>query len=702
MIDQVTDKQAEALSHSNGPAIILSGAGSGKTRVVACRYIHVRRQEDLPIESLLVLTHTRRAARDIMARIEALDSDGSCAADAVVDTFHTACTRILRDEIKLLGFGTNFVVYDEENRFGLIRSILKEFKIHEALFKGIAIRISRLKAEMISPEDFLADGGGFGFEEKLAKVYMRYQNELRKSNSLDMDDLVMYTVKLFESKKTVLKKYQKMVRHIMVDDFQELNPAEYRLVSLLGKGCGNVFVAADDDQGILGFRGARVEHIARFRKDFPGATTIRLEKCFRCTPCILDAAGAIIKGNSGRHRKKISSDRRATGEKPQYFHAGNEAEEAIYIVNSMRELFLTGRYSYGDFAVLYRMNSQLRPLEEALKKEAIPYKVLSSRSFYQRSEIRDALAYARVVLNPDDSVSFARILNRPSRGMGESTLARMSETARKEDVSLFEAFRKTAKSRKSQAKVKKLIDLVSRLGKAAEEDAGALISEVLEKSGYMAWLAEENNSADKLAAVKRLLAMASGRGLREILDNAVLVDDMGVRESDGVSLMTVYEAQGLEFPVVYMPGLEEGLLPRSHSRSDADNEKTMDEERRLLYVGMTRASDMLFLSGAARRRLYTKIQPQKPSRFLKELPDSLCCVVERSTMTTPVEDAPRIPAKTKGGLPFPVGARVRHVTWGAGVVRDYIGQGESAKVTVNFPGIGIKRLAIKFANLEVL
>ena len=702
-----TASQIEALTHLDGPAMILAGVGTGKTRVVASRYLYLMEAKNMSPDEVLVLAHSSRTASEMKNRICALSETGSVSGrsckDFRVDTFQSFCSRILRDEINDLGLGftAKFLIYDEEDRFCLIRSILKEFKIHEALFRGIAARISNLKSELVGHEEFLAKGGGFGFEEKLAKVYMRYQTELQKNNCLDYDDLIMYTLNLFQQQKSVLKSWQDKISHIMVDDFQDINTAQYSLIRLIGSKTGNVLVAADDDQGIFGFRGARLEYINSFKKDFTNTRLMHFDQSYRCTPYILGAAGAVISNNSKRHKKKLTSDRKSNEDKLHYFRGGSEDDEAFYIAQTVREFFLKGSYAYKDFVVLYRVNAQLRPIEKALRNEGIPYSVHAAYPLYQISEVRDAIAYAKVVMNPSDSASLQKIINRPPRGIGESTLAKMIDSARQDGVSLFDAFRKTSKTKKSQVKVKKLIDLILRTGKTYK-DAGEIIDVMLNKSGYMKCISEQKDAVERVEDMKSLIAEASGRTLQEFLDYAALFcEGNGAENTNMLSIMTVYEARGLEFPVVYMAGLEEGLLPHSHVRQGSGG--AMEEERRLLYVGMTRAKDMLYLTGAAKRRFYTKVQSQDPSRFIKDLPKDLYSVVKHASSVINGSAEPRVlPKKVEGRLPFSVGVRVKHITWGNGVVRDLAGQGDSTKVTVNFPSVGVKCLALKFANLEII
>lgn len=684
--------------HEGGPALVISGAGSGKTRILALRHLMLVKSGEASSGEVITLALTRRAVADMKSLAERA-AGVSMPETLRMDTFQALCRWILRDECESIGFGRDFIIYDDDDRFCLVRSILKEFKIHEALFRGIAGRISALKADMVTPERFMEGGGGFGFEEKLAKVYMRYQSELRKNNAMDYDDLVMNSVMLLDERPEVLDRYRRQAKHVMVDDFQAVTPAQYRLVKLLSGDNGNIMVAADTNQWLGGHSCSCADHVEIFRKDFRSARIFRPDSNYRSTPCISDVVCAVIGNGTARKGVKPLKTVRQPGAKPIYFHAATENEEAAHVAHGIRELYLSGKYAYSDFCVLYRLGMQLRPIEEAFRREGIPYHAPSAFMFYQKPEVKDALAYARVVLNPNDSVSLRRIINSPPRGMGETAIGKTCEASRRDGTSLFETLKRTSRARKSQIKVRNLIELVQLLGKT-EMSAGDLLRKLLEESGYMEWLAQDKSGAVKTANINALIEAAGDRKLEEFLDHvSVVAHSDGAMAADVVTVMTFPEAGGLEFPVVYITGLEEGLLPNSHACKDDPD--LINREKSLLYAGMTRARDMLLLSGAASRKFYARVQAQEPSRFLKDIPSDLCSVIERAARREPAE--PAVQPKLHGSiLPFPVGARVRHITWGAGVVRDFVGDGDAAKITVNFSSVGVKRLALKFANLEVI
>jgi DNA helicase-2/ATP-dependent DNA helicase PcrA len=693
-----SQSQLEALMHQGGPALVISGAGSGKTRILALRHLMLVNSGDLSSDEVITLALTRRAASCMKALVDKV-AGASVSEMLRMDTIQALCRWILRDECESIGFSRDFIIYDYDDRFCLIRSILKEFKIHEALFRGIAGRISSLKADMVTPERFLEGGGSFGFEEKLAKVYMRYQGELRKNNTMDYDDLVMNSVRLLEERPDVLDRYRRQSRHVMVDDFQAVTPAQYRLVKLLSGNNGNIMVAADTNQWLGGQSCSCADHVERFRKDYRSARVFRPDSNYRSTPCISNVVGAVIGNGTAKKGVKPLKAVRQSGARPVYFHAATENEEAAHVAHGIRELYLSGKYGYSDFCVLYRLGMQLRPIEEAFRREDIPYYAPSAFMFYQKPEVKDALAYARVVLNPNDSVSLRRIINSPPRGMGETAIGKTCESARRDGTSLFETLKRTSRARKSQVKVRNLIELVQSFGKS-DAVAGEILKKLLDESGYMEWLSQDKSGAVKTANVNALIEAAGDRTLDEFLDHvSVVALSDGAKAAEAVTVMTFQEAGGLEFPVVYVTGLEEGLLPNSHACKD--DPELIEREKRLLYTGMTRSCDMLFLSGAASRRFYARVQAQEPSRFLKEIPADLCLVIERAVRRE-VAEPPVLPRMHGTILPFPVGARVRHITWGTGVVRDFVGDGDAAKITVNFSSVGVKRLALKFANLEVI
>ncbi len=689
-------QQKEALLYTENPLLVFAGAGSGKTKVIAHKFAYLHKAKKLPLNSILTVTFTNKAADEMKERISSLlnkDLNGSW-----IGTFHSQCNKILRKEIKSLGYGNNFSIYDEDDQCSLIRHILKEFKIHEALYKGIASRISFLKSSLVSPEDFLASGDGFGFDEKLAKVYIRYQDEMKRSNALDFDDLIMLTIKVFAHNKKLLDKYQSKFSYLLVDEFQDTNYAQYQLLKLMTSGHEKICVVGDDDQSIYKFRGANLHNILNFEKDFPKAKLIKLEQNYRSTQHILDVSGAVILQNNKRKPKKLWTDRGA-GEKVHFCWLNTYQDEAKYIAKVIKEYYLKGAYNYRDFGVFYRVNLQSRVLEDALRDAGLPYKIFGGMSFYQRKEIKDIVAYARLSVNRGDNVSFRRIINNPPRGIGASVLTKIENEAKKKSVSLYDAMKSTLRGDSLAVSVKeklsKFSKMVEKLSSAKYKSAAEMLRNVLAKSGY-----KENLQEERLKNIEELIASAEGVDIKGFVDRVSLYTNMDdTCKSDCISLMTLHNAKGLEFPVVFITGLEEGVLPYCKA---IKNEDEVAEERRLLYVGMTRAKDILLLTGASKRRLYSKIQEQEPSRFLRDIPRQCCNWIEKIAGQRVVK---LMPAKKKSRTLrtitlYTAGCRVKHPSWGIGVVRDCYGDGEDIKVMVNFPNYGIKRLAVRFANLE--
>ncbi len=689
-------QQKEALACADGPLLIFAGAGSGKTRVIAHKFSHLVKSKRLSPDSIFTVTFTNKAAKEMKERINGLldkDCNSSC-----IGTFHAQCNRMLRKEIKTLGYNNNFSIYDEDDQYNLIRHILKEFKMYEALYKGIVSRINILKSFLIGPEEFLSSGDGFGFDEKLAKVYVRYQDELMRSNALDFDDLIMLTVKLFNNYSKLLGKYQEKFSYILVDEFQDTNLAQYQLLKLLSSAHKNICVVGDDDQSIYKFRGANVNNILKFENDFPGAKLIKLEQNYRSTQNILNVSGAVISQNPARKHKKLWTDR-GCGEKVHYCWLNTYEDEAKYIAKVIKEFYLKGAYNYRDFAIFYRVNLQSRAVEDALRDENIPYRVLGGVSFYQRKEIKDIVAYMRLSLNRGDNVSFRRIINCPSRGIGVTNLARIEQEAKKKSIALFDAMKAALRSDSFPSAVKdrlaEFAKLIDGFSSAKYRSAAEMLKSILGKSGYAETLEEE-----RVKNIAELISSAEGKEIKDFLDRVSLFTNMDeITGGDYISLMTLHSAKGLEFPVVFIIGLEEGVLPYCKAM---EREDEITEERRLFYVGMTRARDILWLTGASKRKLYTKLQDQEPSRFLKDIPRDCCQWIEKITGRQSIKITP---VHRKAGpmhtfTLYTAGCRVKHPMWGIGVVRDCYGDGEDIKVMVNFPTFGVKRLAVKFANLE--
>ncbi len=689
-------QQKEALAYVDSPLLVFAGAGSGKTRVIAHKFSYLNKAKKFSRDSILTVTFTNKAADEMKDRIgRLLDKDLN---GAWIGTFHSQCNRILRKEIKALGYNDNFSIYDEDDQCNLVRHILKEFKMYEALYKGIVSRISILKSSLVSPEEFLSSGDGFGFDEKLAKVYVRYRDELRRGNALDFDDLIMLTVKLFEDNPRLLKRYQDKFAYILVDEFQDTNFAQYHLLKLFASAHKKICVVGDDDQSIYKFRGANVNNILQFESDFPGAKLIKLERNYRSTQYILTVSGAVISQNRNRQDKRLWTDR-GTGEKVHYCWVNTYEDEAKYIAKVIKEYFLRGMYNFRDFSIFYRVNLQSRVLEDALRSEAIPYRVIGGISFYQRKEIKDIIAYMRVTLNKGDNVSFRRIINSPPRGIGATILAKIELEAKKKSLVLFDALKAALRgdnfSHSAKEKLSEFVRMIERFSSAKYKSASDMIKHIFEKSGYAETLEEE-----RAKNVEELTSSAGDIEIKDFLDKVSLFTNMDdACRADCVSLMTLHNAKGLEFPVVFISGLEEGVLPYCKAMNHEDE---VAEERRLLYVGMTRAKDILWLTGASKRRLYAKLQDQEPSRFLKNVPRDCCQWMEKIVGHQTIRLVPvkkNIKPKNTFSL-FAAGCRVKHPSWGVGVVRDCYGDGDDQKVMVNFPDHGVKRLAVRFANLE--
>jgi len=686
--------QKEAVLHEGSPLLVLAGAGSGKTRVITHKFAYFAKSNKVSPHSIFAVTFTNKASDEMKRRIALLigkDMDGSW-----IGTFHSQCNRILRKEIKALGYNNNFLIYDTDDHCNLIRHILKEFRIYEAMYKGVASRISSLKSSLVTPSKFLSKTDGFGFDEKLAKVYVRYQDELKRSNALDFDDLIMLAVKLFEENPLLLEKYRTIFNYVLVDEFQDTNYAQYRLLKLLAAR-DNICVVGDDDQSIYKFRGADVRNILNFEKDFPRAKVIKLEQNYRSTQNILDVAGAVIAGNSDRKPKKLWTER-GCGEKVYYCWFNTEEDEAKHIAAMIKELYLKGECRYKDFAVLYRVNFQARAIEDALRDERIPYRVMGGISFYHRKEIKDIIAYMRLAVNHDDNVSLRRIINCPVRGIGAATLSKIEHGAKNKSLSLFAAIKAILKANSValsvRGKLGGFVKLIEHIASDEYRSAADMLKAIIEKTGYM-----DSVEEDKTHNIYELIASAEGKDIGDFSDRAALLTAMDdINAENSVSLMTLHSTKGLEFPVVFVAGLEDGLMPYFKA---LQNEDEISEERRLFYVGMTRAKNVLWLTGTKKRRLYnTKVQEQEPSRFLADIPQQCCQRIEKSASPQPNTVSVKRAVQFKKPLLYIIGCRVKHPKWGVGVIRECYGDGDEQKVMVNFPDVGVKRLALRCANLE--
>lgn len=688
-------RQKEAVTFDDSPLLVVAGAGSGKTNVIMHKYAYLVSKKNLKPPSIISLTSTTRAAKEMRERIKTLVP---CDMDKNrIGTFHALGNGILRNEIEALGYKNDFVIYDTYDGCSLIRHILKELKVYEALYKGVASRISALKASLLTPEAFVASGDSFGFDEKLARIYMRYQYELKRSNALDVDDLIMMSVRLFDENPKALGRYKKSFDYILVDDFQDTNPAQYALITkLVSKKLGFCAVA-DDDQNIYRSKGAAVENIYNMEKDFRNLKIIHLEQNYRSTQNILNVSGSVISKNPVRKDKKLWTER-DEGDKVHHYWFGNENEEAKYIAKLIKEMYLKGTFAYRDITIFYRVGIQARSIAEVLKSERIPYKIVDGSNFYQKKEIKDTLAYLRLCVNPHDNVSLRRVINYPSRGIGVATINKIESEAKKHDKSLYEAIKNICDAKGVSASVKEklggFLRIIEDIDKDKFDTATDMLKRIIAEVGYIDSLDDE-----EVENIYELVSSAGGASVDEFLDGISLITnlDEAVR-ANVVSLMTLHNAKGLEFPVVFITGVEEGILPYFKA---AESDDEMCEERRLFYVGMTRAKDMLYLTGAAERRLYSKVQGQEPSRFLSEIPLDCCKMIAKCKADGVVkDDTVKKVKKITLSSKYKSGCRVKHPKWGLGVVRDCYGEGDDLKVMVNFPSVGIKRLALKFAQLE--
>jgi DNA helicase-2/ATP-dependent DNA helicase PcrA len=747
-LDDLNPPQREAVLHGDGPLLILAGAGSGKTRVITYRIAHLIRERDVRPGNILAVTFTNKAATEMRERLERLLSIP--LRGLWISTFHAACVRILRQHIERIGYKRQFVIYDETDRSSLIRTCMQDLRIDDKHYQPRAViaRISALKNNLTDPEQFARTSAGFGFDEAVSRTYELYTERLKESGGLDFDDLLMLSVRLLEQHPDVLDHYQQLFQHILIDEYQDTNRAQYRLVRLLTAKHRSLCVVGDDDQSIYKFRGADITNILNFEKDYADTTIVKLEQNYRSTENILGAASAVVKRNLGRKDKTLWTSRRG-GEQVLCYTAVDEKDEARYICRNIGKFVDDGR-ALREIAILYRTNAQSRALEDALRNRGIPYRIFGGLRFYDRKEIKDIIAYLRVLHNPADSVSLRRIINVPARGIGDTTIDKLEKAAQQKGVPLYEAARDPAAAEIAKAASGKLREFTSFMERLRTDMGNLILTDlarrVIDDSGYIKALEEERsiearirieNLTELLTATEDFQEQNREAGLDAFLDQVALITDMeqqsagdgkGRTNAESVTLMTLHNAKGLEFPVVFMAGMEEGLFP--HSRS-VESEEELEEERRLCYVGMTRAKERLILTHASERRLYGYPQANLISRFVEEIPAEL---VEREGM--PVlsagagkryvqwEDAvaperadaspwtnshrpekasaPAKTAKSSGTTPYYNGAVVKHAKFGIGTIQRSEGAGDDLKISVSFPGHGVKILSVKYANLEVI
>ena len=741
LMQGLNEPQQRAVACLQGPLLIVAGAGSGKTRVLTFRIANLLEQ-GVPPYRILAITFTNKAAREMRERVDALIGDA--AQDVWLSTFHSFCARFLRMELEHYGrYAKNFVIYDAADSKGLIRECLKELNIDEKHTAPGAVQahISDAKNRLLDVAAFTAQATDF-FAEQVAKIYALYQSKLQENNALDFDDLLMLTVELLTKNEELRTKYQKKFQYILVDEYQDTNGAQYAITKLLAAEHRNICVVGDADQSIYGWRGADMRNIMNFEKDYPEATVILLEQNYRSTKNILAAANAVIENNLTRKKKELWTDN-PTGDRITIYEGATEKNEASYIVREVERLHTMFHVKYGDIAVLYRTNAQSRNIEEAFYATGVPYAMVGSVRFYDRREIKDIIAYLRVIYNPRDTLSLLRIINVPRRGLGPTSIARMMETAEEYRISLFEVITDAqllSMIPKLSAKVKLALEefaamVFTFMGQLGTRPIHEIVEDVIETSGYAAALEEEKkeDNRDRLENLREFISVAKNfddgaaegeNGLADFLAQIALISDVDQTEqSDGtVTLMTFHAAKGLEFPAVFMAGMEEGLFP--HSRTLLDDTE-IEEERRTCYVGITRAERRLYLTYARQRTIYGRTEMSRPSRFLAEIPEELVehkeadflgetdlrapsnIWSERSTrterkryMTSPqhtAEDGSVI--RPDASAAFKAGDAVRHSKWGDGRIVAISGSGEDAELSIAFPGEGIKKFVQKYAPI---
>jgi len=724
---QLNPQQKEAVLCTEGPLLVLAGAGSGKTRVLTYRTAYLVENLGVNPSNILAITFTNKAAKEMKERI--FDLIGSKAQDIWISTFHSACVRILRRDIDKINFTRNFVIYDTDDQATLLRDCIKELNLNEKYFNPQEIRslISGLKDQLIGPDEYARQVAGQYRDEKIASVYSLYQKKLEKNNALDFDDLINKTVQLFMLRPDVLDYYQRKFRYILVDEYQDTNYAQYRLVKLLSDYWKNICVVGDDDQSIYGWRGADIRNILDFEKDFPDARIIKLEENYRSSQVILDAANEIIKNNRGRKPKKLWTQK-GYGAPIKVYRAMDEREEAEFICREVKYMMEEDKRSPGDFAILYRMNSQSRVIEEALMKYGIPYRIYGGLRFYDRKEIKDLIAYLRVIVNPADDVSLRRIINVPRRGIGDATINKLEQIANREGESLFSIILDLDKYEEISSRIAKKIEdfagLISNLIAMKEiMPLTEFITTLLEDTGYKAMLEEEKTieSENRLENIKEFVSAArefendnEGAGLVEFLENIALVSDLDkLGEGEpALNVMTLHSAKGLEFPVVFIAGMEEYLFP--HSRA-MYSEEEMEEERRLCYVGVTRAKEKLYLTHALKRTLYGTMRYNVPSRFLDEIPEMLLDLEDANSkgsqkLPFAEEENQREPnavpkdtaSKSHGERSFCLGERVLHSRFGEGMIVSIRGEEGDQEITIAFDRGGIRTFIAAYAPLKRL
>ena len=763
ILEGLNDKQYEAVINCDGPCLVIAGAGSGKTKVLTHKIAYLMDEKDIKPWNILAITFTNKAANEMKTRVEGLV--GNAAKDMWIGTFHSICVKILRRFIDRIGFDTSFIIFDTSDQRTLIKECIKACDLDEKMFtdRSVLSEISNAKNEMLEPMQYALRTGGDFRKEKIATVYSLYQRKLKENNAVDFDDIINHTIKILMENPDVLEYYSDKFKYVLVDEYQDTNKSQFTLVTMLAAKYGNITVVGDNDQGIYSFRGADISNILNFERDFPGTKIIKLEQNYRCTGNILNAANAVIKNNTVKYKKELWTQNEV-GELPNVFCGDNEYDEGSYIVEQINRLRREEYFKYQDFTVLYRMNAQSRAIEDILRRENIPYKIIGGLKFYERKEIKDAIAYLRLIYNPSDNLSLKRIINEPKRGVGKTSIDNISKIAEDVNVSMYEVIKNAADYGLNRVFVntREFVEQIEYLiSKKDELTISELIKETLNKTGYTKALENENtveaesriqNLEEFLTVAMEFEEEASENPLAEFLEGITLSSDIDgmEEEEDSITLMTLHTAKGLEFPVVFLVGLEEGIFPGYKSIGEP---KELEEERRLCYVGITRAKQFLFLTCAKQRTIFGSTTYNAPSRFLNEIPEEYLKgyeeafkkekvssygdktynweygnsskVVTKKIGANEIEATYKTTSSNLSGYNFKTpesflsnlnkkaensadlskyqaGVRVFHKKFGEGTINYVEQEGEDLKVDINFDKVGHKRLMAKFANLEVI
>ena len=757
LIEGLNDKQKEAVLATEGPCLVIAGAGSGKTKVLTHKIAYLISEKNVKPYNILAITFTNKAASEMKQRVEKIVGD--VAQEMWMGTFHSICVRILRRFIDRIGFDTSFLIFDTSDQKTVVKECLKALNIDDKTFsdRSVLSEISNAKNEMLTPKAYQAKYSGEFRKEKIGQVYELYQKRLRENNAIDFDDIINYTIDILSENPDVLQYYTEKFKYVLVDEYQDTNKAQFTLVTILASRYGNITVVGDNDQGIYSFRGADISNILNFEKDFPGTKIIKLEQNYRCTGNILKAANAVIKHNENKYEKKLWTENE-DGSLPCLYQAEDEYDEANYVVKQIEHLKTEEYLKPKDFVILYRMNAQSRAIEDILRRENIPYKIVGGLKFYERKEIKDTIAYLRLIHNTSDNLSLKRIINEPKRGIGKTSLDKIQEISDRTGTSMYKIIKHAEEFdlNRVKANAEEFINLIEELRlKKQELSISELLKEVLNKSGYTRALELENTveAETRMQNLEEFLTVAiefeeesADNTLPEFLESITLSSDVDEMqdEDNTVTLMTLHSAKGLEFPVVFLVGMEEGIFPGYKSIGEP---KELEEERRLFYVGITRAKQFLHLTCAKHRTIFGSTSYNAVSRFIKEIPDNLLDGVVNNDqeekfndmsynweygktsagkVTTYKFDEAKNEIKQKSTYQFRTaesflsslsqkqansgvditkykeGMRIYHKKFGEGIIQKIEAEGDDYKLDIQFDKSGHKRLMAKFANLEII